>query len=128
MFLLVSFKKIYYTYLPTHTKLAWVLGGETRNILRLPDLGPSHNDFACQTCGCYRGMSQVSFLESVVSWSESQCRDNLADALPKLIVSFSFILLLFLFCLSWVISFQTTCFMHFLKWIDKNEWKTCILS
>ncbi|KAL4219344.1 hypothetical protein ACF0H5_021924 [Mactra antiquata] len=30
-------------------------------------------------------MSQVSFLESVVSWSETQCRQNVQDALPKLI-------------------------------------------
>ena len=32
-------------------------------------------------------MSQTSFLEAVVGWDESQCKQNLEDALPKLIVS-----------------------------------------
>ncbi|XP_052789894.1 uncharacterized protein C1orf112 homolog isoform X1 [Mya arenaria] len=30
-------------------------------------------------------MSQASFLEAVVAWNETQCRQNLAEALPKLI-------------------------------------------
>jgi hypothetical protein len=34
--------------------------------------------------------SQTSFLETVVGWSDEQCRQNLADALPKLIVSFCY--------------------------------------
>ena len=33
-------------------------------------------------------MSQTSFLEAVVAWDESQCKQNLEEALPKLIVSF----------------------------------------
>ncbi|XP_069136724.1 FIGNL1-interacting regulator of recombination and mitosis-like [Argopecten irradians] len=32
-------------------------------------------------------MSQTTFLESVVSWNEDQCQQNLDEALPKLIVS-----------------------------------------